>query len=154
MDTSFLYAHLRQPARRSDPRIGAWRDRVVKELGTDKAVISALVEDELAYRSILAWLRDSGDSDPLSTYRRAPAKVTRSLRRRLTRLWTAVDKLRLELAPTDQPVVERARRLMAEPGLGPRDAFHAAHALESGCDVIASTDLDFDRVRRLTRLSP
>jgi predicted nucleic acid-binding protein len=38
--------------------------------------------------------------------------------------------------------------------LAPRDAFHAAHAIEAGCDIIASADTDFDRVDGLRRLAP
>jgi predicted nucleic acid-binding protein len=117
-------------------------------------VISALVIDELLYRMILAWLGDDGDSDPLSTYRRDRALVTGTMRPRLTRVWKALDRLNLELAVTDRPVVDRARQLLVRPGLAPRDAFHAAHALEAGCDIIASTDADFDRVEGLRRLAP
>jgi predicted nucleic acid-binding protein len=43
---------------------------------------------------------------------------------------------------------------MARPGLAPRDAFHAAHALEAGCGFIASSDADFDRVPGLRLLAP
>ncbi|MFI4985335.1 MAG: type II toxin-antitoxin system VapC family toxin [Solirubrobacterales bacterium] len=40
------------------------------------------------------------------------------------------------------------------PGLGPRDSFHAAHALVAGCSAIASTDAAFDDVPGLRRLAP
>jgi predicted nucleic acid-binding protein len=43
---------------------------------------------------------------------------------------------------------------MAQPGLAPRDAFHAAHALEAGCDLIASSDAGFDQVAGLRRVAP
>ncbi|MFN2591973.1 MAG: type II toxin-antitoxin system VapC family toxin [Candidatus Dormibacteria bacterium] len=76
------------------------------------------------------------------------------MRRRLERLWVALDALPLEMMATDWPVVMNARALMAVPGLPPRDAFHAAHALESDCGSIASADRDFDRIPGLTRLGP
>lgn len=57
-------------------------------------------------------------------------------------------------AVTDQRVVDRARVLLTDPGLAPRDAFHAAHALEAGCELVASSDPDFDRVVGLRRLRP
>jgi predicted nucleic acid-binding protein len=117
-------------------------------------VISGLVLDEIAYRLVLAWLRDDGDSDPLSTFRADPGKAMRAVRRRLTAGWRAIDSLSLELQPTERAVVERAKSLMARPGLPPRDAFHAAHALEAGCDLIASSDTDFDRVPGLRLLAP
>ena len=73
-------------------------------------------------------------------------------------LTSSVDGLRFlskrAFAVTDQPVIDRARQLLVRPGLAPRDAFHAAHALGAGCDLIASTDPDFDRVDRLRRLAP
>jgi len=64
---------------------------------------------------ILAWLGDDGDPDPLSTYRRDRAVITATMRRRLTRLWTALERLNLELAVTDQPVIDRARQFLRRP---------------------------------------
>lgn len=154
LDANYLYVHLRQPRRAPDPRSSEWRRRLLSELADDAAVISALVLDELLYRMILAWLGDDGDPDPLSAYRRNPGGTTRKMKPRLTRLWKAIDRLDLELAITDQPVVERARQLLIRPGLAPRDAFHAAHALEAGCEFIASADPDFDGVDGLRRLGP
>ena len=120
----------------------------------DAGVISALVLDELAYRLVLAWLRDDGDGDPLTTYRANPRAVMQAVRSRLTSAWRAVDSLALELQPTDRLVIDRAKALMARPGLAPRDAFHAAHALQAGCDAIVSSDADFEAVRGLRLLSP
>lgn len=154
LDTNFLYVHLRAPRDAPPPRLDDWRARVLPELAADSGVISALVLDELAYRLILAWLRDDGDADPLSTYRADAANVMRSVRERLTKVWKGIDSLALELQPTDRTVVERAKRLMARPGLAPRDAFHAAHALAAGCQVIVSSDEAFDRVPELERRAP
>jgi predicted nucleic acid-binding protein len=78
----------------------------------------------------------------------------RSAKRRLTATWRAIDLLPLELQPTEHTVIERAKALMARPGLAPRDAFHAAHALEAGCDLLASSDPSFDVVPGLQRLAP
>jgi predicted nucleic acid-binding protein len=153
LDTNFLYAHLRSKRGAALGPVEAWRTRVLRETD-DGGVISGLVLDELAYRLVLAWLRDDGDSDPLSTYRSDARSVMRTVRRRLTAAWRAVDSLTLELQPTERAVVEKARSLMARPGLSPRDAFHAAHALEASCDIIASSDADFDQVPGLQRLAP
>jgi predicted nucleic acid-binding protein len=153
LDTNFLYVHLRS-GRSQAPGLEDWRSRVLTEAAVDGGVISALVHDELAYRLILAWLRDDGVNDPLSAYRADAQTVMRTVRRRLTATWRAVDSLSLELQLTDSTVVERARSLMARPGLGPRDSFHAAHALAAGCSVIASTDAAFDDVPGLRRLAP
>jgi predicted nucleic acid-binding protein len=154
LDTNFLYTHLRSPRGGAPQAVGDWRARVLAEVSADSGVISALVLDELAYRLILAWLRDDGEQDPLSAYRANTKATMRAVRSRLGRAWRSVDSLALELHPTDHAVVERARSLMARPGLGPRDAFHAAHALVAGCSAIASSDPAFDDVRELRRLAP
>ena len=153
LDTNFLYAHLRS-GRRTPRPVAAWRARVVSEITDSAGVISALVLDELAYRLVLAWLRDDGDSDPLSAYRRDTRNVMRAVRSRLSMTWDAIDSLSLELQPTSHAVVAMARGLMSQPGVAPRDAFHAAHALEAGCDVIVSSDAGFDGVPGLARLAP
>jgi len=153
LDTNFLYAHLRSKRGGALGPVEAWRAQVLDELDGG-GVISGLVLDELAYRLVLAWLRDDGERDPLSTYRTDPGAAMRAARRRLTATWRAIDLLALELQPTDNPVIETAKSLMAQPGLAPRDAFHAAHAIEAGCELIASSDAGFDRVSALRRLAP
>lgn len=154
LDTNFIYAHLRSKRGGALGPVEVWRARVLNELDSDGGVISALVLDELAYRLVLAWLRDDGDSDPLSTYRADAGSAMRAVRRRLTAAWRAVDSLSLELQPTEHAVIEGTKSLMARPGLAPRDAFHAAHALEAGCGLIASSDAAFDRVQGLRVLAP
>jgi predicted nucleic acid-binding protein len=152
LDTNFLYVHLRSPL--GAAAIEDWRDRVLSTLTVDGGVISALVLDELAYRLVLAWLRDDGDRDPLSTYRADARAVMRDVGPRPTATWQALDVLSLELQTTDHAVVARAKMLMVRPGLAPRDAFHAAHALEAGCRVIASSDPAFGEVPGLRLLAP
>jgi predicted nucleic acid-binding protein len=153
LDTNFLYTHLRARRGQQLGPVESWRARVLHELD-GSAVISGLVLDELAHRLVLAWLRDDGDGDPLSICRADPAAAMQRVRRRLSALWRAIDSLSLELWTTDHAVVERAKSLMAKPGLAPRHAFHAAHALEAGCEAIASSDPGFDRVAGLLRLGP
>jgi predicted nucleic acid-binding protein len=154
LDTNFLYAHLRSRRSRTLGPAEAWRTRVLSEIGDGAGVISALVLDELAYRLVLAWLRDDGEGDPLSIYRADARKAMRAARRRLTATWEAVDSLGLELQPTDHAVVATAKSLMSQPGLAPRDAFHAAHAFRADCELIASSDAGFDRVPGLRRVGP
>lgn len=154
LDTNFLYVHLRSKVNAAPTPIEEWRHTVLTQVATDGAVISALVLDELAYRLILAWLREDGVTDPLTKYRADPQATMRAVRRRLADTWQAVDSLALELCPTDRAVIARAQGLMARPGLGPRDAFHAAHALLSGCPLIASADTAFQRVPGLRCVGP
>lgn len=154
LDTNFIYAHLRAKRGATLGPVEAWRVRALDEMADGGGVISGLVLDELAYRLVLAWLRDDGDSDPLSSYRADPLKAMQAARRRLTAVWRALDALSLELQPTGHAVVDRAKSLMARPGLPPRDAFHAAHALEASCDLIVSSDAGFDRLPGLRRVGP
>jgi predicted nucleic acid-binding protein len=149
--TNFLYLHLRQ---RDDPAVAAWRIRLETELAGEAGVVSALVLDELAYRSVLGWLHDTGDNNPVSTFRTSTSAVMRKMRTRLGRLWAAIDELDFELATTDRTVISQAVSFMSNPGLAPRDAFHAAHALDSGCSVMVSSDPDYDRLTALRRLGP
>jgi predicted nucleic acid-binding protein len=154
LDTNFLYSHLRSKLSSAPDPIESWRRAVLAEVESDGAVISALVLDELAYRLILAWLRDDGVEDPLSRYRAEPQATMRTVARRLTATWRAVESLSLELCPTDHAVVARAQTLMAKPGLSPQDAFHAAHALAATCSLIASGNTAFEQVPGLSCLAP
>lgn len=154
LDTNFLYVHLRSKAGAVATPLEQWRRSVSTQVAADGGAISALVLDELAYRLILAWLREDGAVDPLTKYRTEPQTTMRAVRRRLTTTWRAIDSLALELCPTERAVVATAQALMAKPGLGPRDAFHAAHALTSGCELIASTDVAFEQVPGLSCLAP
>ena len=154
LDTNFLYAHLRAKRGATLGPVEAWRARALSEMQDGGGVISGLVFDELAYRLVLAWLRDDGEGDPLSTYRAEPRKAMQASRRRLAATWRAVDALPLELQPTDRGVIDAAKLLMSQPGLSPRDAFHAAHAIEAGCDLIVSSDSGFDELSALLRLGP
>ena len=51
-------------------------------------------------------------------------------------------------------VVFRAQRLMEKYGIKPRDAIHAATALENGVETIVTYDRDFDRLEEIKRLEP
>jgi predicted nucleic acid-binding protein len=154
VDTNFLFAYSRRTSNNPDLRLDGWRRLVDEELGDDAGVISGLVIDELAYRAVLTWLRDAGDTSPLSTFRKSAPAVMRRMRGRLRRLWKAIDEMNFEIAVTDRAVTGRAKELMSDPGLPPRDAFHAAHALDSGCRVIVSSDPDYDRLDSIQRLAP
>ena len=91
LDANFLYVHLRNPDNGSDSIADRWRERVMEEIADGGAVISALVLDEIAYRLILAWLRDDGSPDPLTTFRKDDGTVMRSMASRLHATWDAID---------------------------------------------------------------
>jgi predicted nucleic acid-binding protein len=154
LDTNFLLSHLRQSTKDAEPRLAAWRQAVISEVGSDRPVISALVLDEVIYRSTVSWLKEDGDRDPITSYRRSTRDVMERLGPRLRGLWQAVDSMDLEVVTTDDEVISRARQLMDEAYLGSRDAFHAAHAIDRGCDWIVSGDPDFDVLSEIDRLGP
>jgi predicted nucleic acid-binding protein len=154
LDTNYLFGLMRQGDLAVEPEYGAWRERVEVEIGADPAVASDLVVDELAYRLVLAWLRDSGDRDPLATYRKSTVVVMKRMRSRLVAVWKALDDLDLDWASSQLSSQHVAQSLMSNPGLSPRDAFHAAYAIDGGCKWIVSSDSAFDRVSRLGRLGP
>lgn len=154
LDTNYLFGLLRHSEQAGRPEFLSWRERVEVQIGSDPPLISALVVDELAYRLVLAWLRDAGDAAPLTTFRGSTATVMKRMRRRLSELWKALDDLDLDLASSHPSSMHIARSLMIDPGLAPRDAFHAAYAIDGGCDWIVSSDAEFDRMPLLLRLGP
>lgn len=60
----------------------------------------------------------------------------------------------LQIVPVTSAIVERAQDLAEREGLKPRDAIHAATALEAGETVVVSMDPDFDGVQGLQRKEP
>lgn len=154
LDTNYLFGLVRPGTKEREADYRAWRERVEAEIGADPPLISDLVADELAYRLVLAWLRDFGDQQPLTTFRRSTSAVMRRMRAKLSALWKGLDALDLDWATSRSSSLHIARSLMADPGLSPRDAFHAAYSIDNGCEWIVSSDLDFDRVPRLNRLGP
>ncbi len=154
LDTNYLFGLVRQPDEAARPDYAAWRARVEAEISSDPPLVSALVVDELAHRLVLAWLRDSGETAPLTTFRRSTPTVMKRMRTRLAGLWKALDGLDLDVASSQPSSMHLAQSLMSDPGLAPRDAFHAAYAIDGGCDWIVSSDAAFDRLPRLRRLGP
>ena len=60
----------------------------------------------------------------------------------------------LDFAVIDRTVARGALDLMSDPGLSPRDAFHAAHAIDSGCPAIVSANPDYDLLAAVWRFEP
>jgi len=60
----------------------------------------------------------------------------------------------LKLLNVKRSVVLRAQKLMEKYGIKPRDAIHAATALENGVETIVSYDRDFDKLEEIKRLDP
>ncbi len=58
----------------------------------------------------------------------------------------------LRLLPVDSQVISRAQKLIEIYELGPRDAIHAACALENELHEIISDDRHFDKLREIKRI--
>ena len=60
----------------------------------------------------------------------------------------------LKFLNVKRSVVLRAQSLMEKYKIKPRDAIHAATALENGIETIVSYDRDFDKLEEIKRLVP
>lgn len=60
----------------------------------------------------------------------------------------------LKILPVRGSTVLKAQELVEEYGLKPRDALHAAVALENRITTIVSYDEDFDKVKVIKRVEP
>ena len=60
----------------------------------------------------------------------------------------------LKLLNVKRSVVLRVQKLMEKYGIKPRDAIHAATALENSVETIVSYDRNFDKLEEIKRLDP
>ena len=60
----------------------------------------------------------------------------------------------LKLLSVKRSVILRAQRLIEKYKIKPRDAIHAATALENNIETIVSYDRDFDKLEEIKRLDP
>lgn len=97
LDANFLTLQFRHPAPQGPgSHLESWLDEVAERIAGERSVISALVMDETVYRLILGWLRDEGEADPLSAYRRNSRAVMKRFGKRLRNVWEAMESLRLD----------------------------------------------------------
>lgn len=59
----------------------------------------------------------------------------------------------LKFLKVDGPIISRAQELITKYEIKPRDAIHAACALENGIKEIISSDPDFDDIKELKRMA-
>ena len=151
VDTMVFYVFLR-----SDERVRS----VIKEFferietGKIRAYTSALTFDELAYRLILALIKDQYGGSPLEHLRNRETELLKEF------VPVVVPKLQLlynfphlqvvEVAPPD---VQRMLQNMLDYSLKPRDALHLAAMQRMGCFNLASNDHHFDVVPAIERFS-
>jgi predicted nucleic acid-binding protein len=111
-----------------------------------------LTFDELAYRGLLALIRDARSGSPLNHLR---ANKVQMVAQFYPRLASALERLRafpnlvlIDASPSDLDVMDEA---MQRYHLLPRDALHLAAMRKCGCLQIVSNDSDFDRVPDIRR---
>ncbi len=146
LDTMLPYALLRS----IDPAAKAFFDRVGQ--GALLAYTSVLTFDELAYRFVLALIKERYGGSPLDALRAdeekriaefAPRVVTELRRLRELPNLRVIDVLAADL--------DTMTEAMMQYHLRPRDALHYAAMQRVGCLDLASNDPHFDRIPVIRR---
>ena len=122
------------------------------EGGEVTAQASVLVLDELAYRLLLALIKDHYPCSPLDVLRRQEASL-------MAEFYPMLLPRLAELASFPNLVIESlgtrvwalAQQIMLRYALKPQDALHLATMKRIGCLDLASNDSDFDRVPDIRR---
>jgi len=146
LDTMIPYALLRG----LDPAAQALFTRI--QAGELVAYTSALTFDELAYRLLLALIRDHYGSSPLDRLRTDEANMIAQFYPHvappLTQLQSFPNLTVVEVASSD---IEVMNNLILRYHLKPRDALHVAAMQKINCVDLISHDAGFDRVPDLQR---
>ena len=148
LDTTVLYALLRG----IEPDVQALFVRI--ESGELRAYTSVLTFDELAYRMLLALIRERYGSSPLDRLREREQEMVEEFYPRLAphlhQLRTFPNLILLEVAPSDLEAMDEA---MLAYHLRPRDALHFSAMQKCECFDLVSRDPDFDRVPAVRRFA-
>lgn len=146
LDTMVPYALLRA----ADPAALSLFRRI--EQGEVVAYTSTLTFDELAYRLILALIRDAFDGSPLDRLRQDEtgmlSRFAPVVSQQLHRLAALPN---LHLVPVLPDDVDRMMDSLTRYHLRPRDGLHLAAMERVGCFALISQDAHFDRVPQLRR---
>jgi len=146
LDTMIPYALLRG----LDPTVQQFFARI--QTGQIQAFTSVLTFDELAYRLILALIRDHYGASPLEHLRKNEEKMIAqfypSISLHLTQLRNFPN---LSLVDITAPDLEVMNDVILTYHIKPRDALHYAAMQKCGCFNLVSQDSDFDRVPVIQR---
>jgi len=146
LDTMIPYALLRN----IEPAATVLFERV--KAGELHAYTSVLTFDELAYRLLLALIRERYDGSPLDHLRDHKGQVIAEF---YPKLAPALARLRVfpNLTLVDVTIADLARMSenISAHHLLPRDALHLAAMQACGCFDLVSHDADFDRVPTVRR---
>jgi len=151
LDTMIFYAFLRaEPEARSV--IGAFFERI--ETGTITAYTSVLTFDELAYRLILALIKDKYGGSPLERLRDGEqAMLTEFVPVIVPKLQLLKAFPHLHVTGIGPADLEAMLANMLEYSLRPRDALHLSAMRRVGCANLASNDHHFDAISDITRFA-
>ncbi|NOX64051.1 MAG: type II toxin-antitoxin system VapC family toxin [Chloroflexi bacterium] len=124
------------------------------EQGDFLAYTSILTFDELAYRLLLAFIKDRYGGSPLDRLRRDEngmmAEFSGMVADLLHRLRDVPHLIVLDVLSSD---LETLNEAMVRYRLRPRDALHLAAMERIGCFDLASTDAHFDVVPHIRRFT-
>lgn len=148
VDTMIFYDHLRA----TEPATIGFFERIKQ--GDLWAFTSVLTFDELAYRVLLAQIRDKYAGSPLDHLRNNEAKLIAefypSISPVLQRWHTFPNLVIVDVTASD--ILEMHRNILGYQ-LRPRDALHLATMRRAGCIQIVSHDSGFDEVPEINRFS-
>lgn len=149
VDTMLPYMLLRG----ADNSVAQFWERI--EQGELNAYTSALTFDELAYRLLLAFVKDKYDGSPLDRLRSEEMKIIAEFAPQVTDLLQSMRTFpNLTVLDVYSADINVMCQTMSAYQLRPRDAVHFAAMERIGCFDIASNDPHFDRVSRIRRYSP
>jgi predicted nucleic acid-binding protein len=122
--------------------------------GELQAFTSVLTFDELAYRLLLAVIRDNQPGNPLDHLRRDEANLIATyypaVAVEVQRLQTLPNLVLLDLTAAD---INLMHQLAQQHRLRPRDALHLTAMHKCGCFNLVSQDSDFDHVPYVQRFT-
>jgi len=122
------------------------------EGGQIGAYTSVLTFDELAYRLLLALIRDTYGASPLDRLRQNQRQMINEFSLSVDSLLKRVLEYRnltvVDLGPADLIAM---RRNVQQYALLPRDALHLAAMQKANCFHLVSQDNDFDHIPAITR---
>lgn len=146
LDTMVLYLFLRVRDSEAEPLL-----RKI-QTGEIHAFTSVLTFDELAYRLLLALIRDTYGSSPLDKLRQDEqsmiAQFYPDIAPKLLRLQEFPNLTLIDVTPADLLAMHEN---MGRFRLRPRDALHLAAMQKVNCPYLVSQDADLDRVPTITR---
>lgn len=141
LDTMIFYALLRDI---DSDVVKSFFKRI--QQGEFQAFTSVLTFDELAYRLLLAFVRDKHDGNPLTHLRTNEVEMIASyyptVADKIEQLESLPNLMLVDVTASDLTMMHQ---FILKYHLRPRDALHLVAMQKSSCKNLASNDADFDR---------